>query len=305
MSAQCVRCGAPAGDAFVCRRESRELAQALLVAAGHAEDAEAVITGQVRYGSGGGNSGEDPLPGNLGAAARLAVIGKTIGGWTGHVLDAAGMELPRWRRLAGPPCRDGVRCPHDSCHAVRRQFPFGGTGTAALWLAGEVDRLRRLPAAGEAFRDLHRACDDLARLVDRPAERDLVGMCDCGTTLYAPHGRTVVQCPLKTCKLIWDVERSRDILRRALGDRLVTAAEGAKLASFWDERSSRQILALIGAWVRHGLVVSHGEVLVKHKHRECEDDCTKIVDRIHTYRFGDIADRLAQTPRRNRQGAPA
>jgi len=282
LSTPCVRCGAPAGDAFVCRRESRELAELLVTAAGHAEDAEAVITGQVRYGSGGGRSGEDPLPGNLGAASRYRGIENTVVMWARDVSESTGEPVPV---LVWP-----------SVNVL---------AAACRFLAGQVGALAGGAAAGEAFTDLTRACVDLARLVDRPAERDLVGMCDCGTTLYAPHGRTVVQCPLKTCKLVWDVERSRDILRRALGDRLVTAAEGAKLASFWDERSSRQILALVGSWVRHGLLVSHGEVLVKHRHRDCEDDCATAVDRIHTYRFGDLADRLAQTPRRQRQGAEA
>lgn len=50
----CVRCTRPMADqAYVCLPEAQELAETLSAAAGHAVDAEAVITRQTRYGGGG------------------------------------------------------------------------------------------------------------------------------------------------------------------------------------------------------------------------------------------------------------
>jgi hypothetical protein len=288
LSTPCVRCGA-ATDAFVCHPEAQALAAELLVAAGHAEDAEAVLTSQVRYGAGSRGSNEDPMP-NVSAAGRFSRIEATFGTWTRHILEETLQELPRWRRLAGPPCRGGVRCPHGSCHAIRRVWPFSSTGTAAAWLATEVEWLRWRPEADEAFRELHDACAALARLVDRPPDKDLVGVCDCGKVLYATAGRAVIQCPERTCKLVWHVERSREILRRALDDKLFTAAEAARLAVRLDsgDRSTEQVRKLITKWAGRALLVAHG-----------------LADGEPTYRFGDVVDRLAVTARRNREGAAA
>jgi hypothetical protein len=254
----CVRCGRPTPDGYVCAPEAVSLAEGLVRAAGHAEDAEAVISRQTRHGAGSRGGSSEPMPVDLAAAERYRTIENTVGTWTRIAEDLSGdlAPLPAWPTL-------------------------NQTAIAAGWLSGHVDDLRKHPAAGEAFAELTAACEDLARLVDRPADKELVGMCDCGKVLYAARGKAVIQCPMPTCKLTWDVAQSRDVLRRALGDKLVSAADAARFAAYWDERNQAQIAALIRKWAERSQILAHGEL----------DDGP-------VYRFGDVADRLARTPRR-------
>ena len=163
MSASCVRCGAPT-DATVCRPEALSLAETLVIAAGHAEDAEAVVARQVRHGSGGGHGGGDPLPYDPVASVRLGAVAMVARFWTEDLRD--GEPLPPWRRMAGPQCKIGVRCPHLSCAALRVINPSSALAQAFQWLSGQTEALRRHPAADEAFRELRDACADLERLND-------------------------------------------------------------------------------------------------------------------------------------------
>ncbi|WP_412736987.1 hypothetical protein [Krasilnikovia sp. MM14-A1259] len=197
--------------------------------------------------------------------------------------------------MAGPMCTGlAGSCGHDSCASIRRRWPGPSLALEAAWLSRQVEWLRKHQAAAEAFEDLHRACEALARLVDRPPDKDLVGMCDCGKVLYAPQGADVVRCPESNCRLKWNVAESRGILRKALDGRLVTAAEAARLGQYLDtDRTQEQIRKLINAWASRHMIAAHGQA---------EDDDGLIEA---TYRFGDISDRLARTPRRSRQGAAA
>lgn len=261
MSAQCALCGAPSPDAYVDQHCGLKLAQRLTEAAGHAEDADAVISRQTRYGSGGQGGAGEPLPVDLTAADRLRAIGNTLTTWARVIAEETDGSI--WVWMNNP--------------AVE----------AAHWLAGRVDDLRQHPAADEAFKELNDACRDLERLVDRPADKELVGVCDCGKVLYAPKGRSTVRCPEPTCKLTWDVEQSRDVLRRHLGDKLVTAAEAARLVAYLDsDRTQDNIRKLIAARVKSGQIVAHGEF-----------------DGEETYRFSEVAALLATIPKRERRVA--
>ena len=291
MSARCVRCGAPT-DATICRAEARTLADELLVAAGHAEDAWTVIARQTRYGAGSRGGRERPLPVDLAASADFDAVENTLTTWFRHVAET---RPP----LTGPAC---MGCGHDSCEAIRDRQPPATLADATRWLARQIGWLRVRPEAEEAFDELHDACRILARLVDRPGAPGLrlVGMCDCGRILYAPHGRDTVTCKNSTCGASWNVERSQQILRKALDERLVTAGEAAHLGAFLDtDRTQKQIRALVDAWARRRRIEARGEVSEEHRHRpDCETECELLLDWIPTYRFGDIAARMAVTPRR-------
>jgi len=281
LSAECTRCGRPT-DGTVCHPEASALADALGIAAGHAEDAETVIARQARYGGGSRGGSDEPLPVDLTASARLDAVENTIGTWARHVVDARGTELPARRPRLGPTC-ERIDCGHGSCLAIALRRPPRTLAAAAGWLSTQVEWLRHRPEAGEAFDELHDACTQLARLVDRPPDRDLVGMCDCGKVLYAAHGRTLIQCPQPRCKLVWHVERSRDILRRALDDKLFTAAEAARLLVHLDDgdRGTEQIRKLINKWAERGRITADGEIGGE-----------------PVYRFGDLGERLAGATRR-------
>jgi hypothetical protein len=263
----CVRCGRPTADGYACHGCAQGLAQVLTVAAGHAEDAEAVLARQTRYGAGGRGGNDEPLPVDLTAATRYRAVENAIGGWARHVSEATGDAIP-------PPVWPTLNT----------------TAIAAQYLAARVGQLRGWPEAGEAFKELHDTCAQLSRLVDRPADRDLVGMCDCGKTLYAASGRTVVQCPAVTCKLVWNVAESRDILRRALDGKLVTASEAARLAAYLDgDRTQDAIRKLIASRAAGGQLGAHGQI---------GDE--------PAYRFGEVVAVLATIQRRRtREGAAA
>lgn len=288
MTVTCVCCGRPMPDqAYVCRPEAQDLADALLAAAGHAEDAETLSARGARLGAARGG-GDTPLP-DLSRSARYAHAANAITTWARVAMEETGRR-PVWRPAIGPLCPPtGLRCEHGSCEAIRRRTPPDAVALCAAWLAQQVDWLRKHPAAAEAFAELHQACAELARLVDVPPDKDLVGMCDCGKVLYAAHGRKHVTCPVETCKLRWNVEESRDILRKALDDKLVTAADAARLGQYLDsDRTQEQIRKLINAWSSRSLIVAHGEI-------EGEP----------TFRFGDVSARLARTPRRTPARASA
>lgn len=297
MTNLCVRCGRPTPDGYCCSGCASELADALLVASGHAEDAEAVIARQTRYGAGSRGGSEARLGYDPTASARYAAVIRTVGR-VGQDLTESGVRPPGpWRAAAGPLCapqRPGdqprdrrreepwYRCEHTSCMAIRDRTPPTPLAAELMWLTQCMRNLRRHPAADEHFKDLHDACAELARLVDRPADKELVGMCDCGKVLYAANGNSVVTCPTPTCKLHWNVAESRNILRRSLDGKLVTAAEAARLSGFLDsDRTQDQIRKLINKWAQRGDLAAHGEI-----------------DGEPTFRFGDVFERLARTQRR-------
>lgn len=317
----CACCAKPLADgSVVCRADGLSLAVRLREAAGHAEDAWTVIARQTRYGGGGGarkaeaepeanghtnrrnpvvafgwqasverpKAGAlrpEPVPVDLSAAERLAEVTNVITTWARHVCEERETELPARRPMLGPACVD---CLHVSCAGVRRRLPPSELGEAAAWLATQVEWLRMRPEAREAFDELEDACRMLRGLVDRPAERLLVGMCDCGKVLYAPPGRREIQCPEETCQLPWHVERSRDILMRHLNGTVVTAAEGARLAAYLSDRTQDAIRKLIASRARTGQLAAHGRL-----------------DEEPAYRFGEITSMLAAIPRRHREGAVA
>lgn len=270
MKLQCAQCGRELADALVCGPCASALAQTLQIASGHAEDAEAVIARQVRYSAGGSGGSDEPMPVDLTAATRFGAVENTFGTWARDLSESTGEPIPApvWPQL-------------------------NVAAIAAAFLARHVDLIRTGPAAAEAFDELHDACTQLARLVDRPADKELVGVCDCGKVLYAAAGRTLVVCPMPTCKLPWNVAESRDILRRHLGDKLVTVPEAARLAAYLDsDRTQDNIRKLIAARVRSGLLVPHGGIEVEGAIEP-------------TYRFSEVAALLADIPRRNRERTAA
>jgi hypothetical protein len=230
---------------------------------------------QARHGTGGGASGKpgSALPLDLGATARLDGVRTALTTWWRHIAEER--VGGTWVVFAGEPIEQ-----------------------AAIWLSGQLEWMRHRPECVEFLRDIT-ACHRIIRGIVEPGQhRVIVGLCDCGKTLYALPGRQTVTC--KDCELTWDVDDSRDALRGHLDDRLVTAAEAAHLAGFLDtDRSAVQIRKLVNKWSERGVLSKHGDVRVKHQHRDiCPAGCVTTTDVIDTYRFGDIAGRIADTPRR-------
>lgn len=313
----CVRCGRPTADGYACHGCGRELAQALTVAAGHAEDAWTVIARQARVGTAGSTRQPEPEPVTDEDLRRNPV---NAFGWQ------ASIERPTAGALRPEPTPADLGA-LDRLHAVENTMTtwarivaeeHGGaiwvpmrsaTAEAAAWLASRTTELRHHPAAKEAFKELHDACHQLERLVDRPADnRHLIGICDCGKVLYAPWNWTVIQCKDKTCGATWNLSDGQDILLRHLDGKLVTAAEAVHLAGYLDaERSADAIRKLIEKWAARHQLVPHGVVYREPTDAERRKDPEAYPVAVPTYRFGDIRDLLAQTPRRERkrEGAAA
>lgn len=305
----CLRCGQPLADgALICRAEAQQLAQALTDAAGHAQDAQGGSPRQSGYAGGGRAAyGEAPMP-DLRRAVQLDRIATAVD-TTARMLVEDGYAKPRpvWRPAAGPLCPPtGYRCPHRSCEQIRDRTPPAELAQALTWLSAQTEALRKHPAARQAFRDLHDCATTLERLVDRPPSgHRLVGMCDCGRILYAPHGRDVVRCP-KPCGAEWNVTESQDILLSHLDDKLVTVPDALDMAGWLDtDRTREQIRKLIAGWVKRGQLAAHGHIWRDPTDAEVRTDPEAYPVAVPTYRFGEIRNRLAETPRRNREGAAA
>lgn len=308
MTAQCVVCSRPMADtAYACTSCARGLAETLRTAAGHAEDAEAVIARQTRYGTGGRSRSDEGLTPDWKRSSQFGAITTTISRWADTVTTATGRR-PRWKPQIGPLCPPtGQRCHHDSCAGIRRQIVASQLALQTAWLSRQTETIRKHPDAGTAFRELRDACTKLEWLVDRPADnRHLIGICNCGKVLYAPWNWTTIQCKDKTCGATWNLSDGQDILLRHLDGKLVTAGEAVYLAGHLDpERSAEAIRKLVEKWtVRHQLI-PHGQVMREPTPAELKADPAIGLVAVPTYRFGDIRDLLAQTPRRNRQGAAA
>lgn len=305
----CPSCGASVADAYVCKRCASALAGALRTAAGHAEDAWTVIARQTRYGGAGGARAVEAEPVAVSPANRRNPV--TAFGW------AASVERPKAGALRPEPgpadsgAFDRLCAVENTITTWARDLGADVTGLAAAarWLAEHVDELRQHQAAGEAFDELTGACRQLERLVDRPADdRRLVGVCDCGTVLYARPGWTTIACKVTTCGATWNTGDGQDILMRHLDDRLVTASEAARLAAYLadGDRTQEQIRALITGWARRNLVLAHGQTWRDPTEAEQRADPPVLGPvAVPTYRFGEIRARLAQTPRRERKSEGA
>jgi hypothetical protein len=273
----CAVCGRPTPDGYACVADAvdrpRQLLAEIQDMLGAALD---VAHRQARHGTGGGASGKpgSALPLDLGATARLDGVQTALTTWARHIAEERGADGPRAEHYGHP------------------------INAAVSWLYGHLEWMRHREECTEFLADVRKAHRIVRGIAEPGQHRVIVGLCDCGKTLYAVAGRQTVTC--KDCELIWDVDDSREGLRGHLDDRLVTAAEAAHLAGFLDtDRSAVQIRKLVNKWSERGQLAKHGDVRIKHQHRDsCPAGCAAVMDVIDTYRFGDIAGRIADTPRR-------
>lgn len=189
----------------------------------------------------------EPLPVDLNASARASHAFNHVATWARLVEEERGIQLEV----------------HRGEHAA---------AVAAAWLLGQLEWIRHQPFADEAFEQLKAAGAVIQRIVDRPSDEELVGVCDCGLYLYARRGRSTVQC---RCGLAWDVRQSRVSLTDALRDRLVTVAEAATLGVIaYPDLQREKVRKLVQSWVRtdrpnhligqpsvDGVVYSFGEII--------------------------------------------
>lgn len=271
----CDLCGNPS-DGYVCRRCSDETAGYLKYVVDLAGEVETNVARLARYATRGGHRAAQleeepgpkaagglrptPLPVDLNASARAAHAFNAVTTWARMVEDDRGVRAP------------GV---------LRGEHP---AAVAAAFLIEQLDWLRHQPQADEAMEQLRAAGATIQRIVDRPPDTEIVGVCDCGTHLYARVGAPTVTC--RDCGARWDVQESRDSLRETLRGYLMTAAEAAVLLAFFeltgDRQRSRKTIVM---WAQRGQIQARGQV-----------------DGGPIYLFGEILDRATRVAQ---QPAPA
>lgn len=266
----CDICGNPT-DGYVCQRDTADTAPYLRDVVELADEVETNVARLARYAHHGGrralmpDTGPDtdpderrplpvrmhgwmarnekpsagalrpePLPVDLNASARAAVAFNDVTTWARAVLDDRGHQLPD---------------PQPGEHPA---------AVAARYLLGEIGWIRHQQFAAECLEQLRAAGAVIRRIVDSPPERELVGRCDCGETLYAYKGAATITCP--ECNLRWDVDESRQSLIDALREHLVTASEAAVLLALWGFDGNRDRLRkTIVMWSVRGHIVARGE----------------------------------------------
>ncbi len=231
----CANCSRPVVDmSYVCDRCAGKLEVELRRVALVAGEAMTTIAKQARIGSGGRRTEpEVPLPLNLSAAADHDAAVSTLTTWARHVHESSGRPLPT---VDGHPL-----------------------AALALWLVDQLGWLRHRQEAVQAFDEIADACRVLERVVDRAAERIIVGQCACTEYLYAVRGREHVTC--SGCGTQYDVETARSLLRESLDRSLFTAAEIAMLAKYLGVAGERSAVRhKITVWADRGLVTRHADI---------------------------------------------
>jgi hypothetical protein len=264
----CDRCGRPVVDSsYVCTDCVRPVRRDLETVAKVAGEAATTVAKLDRIGHGSRRSDPDPpLPVNLEAGEDHDAAVNVLTTWARHVHESSGRALP----------------------AVDGQHPLA---VLATWLVDQLDWLRHRREATEAVEGLSEACRILVRVVDRPPERIVVGQCPCGEYLYAIRAAPAVTC--RSCGASYDVDATRAMLRRQLGQTLMTAAEIATLATYLGLTGSRGTTRkLINQWASRGLIAAHGSYHVDDEDQADEDGVAGL------FRFGDVIERLAVSRRR-------
>lgn len=264
MTATCIRCQRP-DQAYACDPCTRPLHRLLVQAAALADETLTTITRQDRLPNRGGAARPDPEPWTS-ADGALRPTALPVNMHAVEIVDRATNTLTTWARLIGE--ERGALMPEPGMlHQATR---------SALHIAAHLDWLRHRPQIAEALDELEDACRDLVRVVDRPADLQLVGACDCGVRLYAKAKATSVTC--RACGANVDTASRWDTTWQQAQDRLVTAAEAASLLHIEGLATNRdRARKTIIMWGQRHAISQRGT-----------NPSGQPV-----YRYGDIADRMA------------
>jgi hypothetical protein len=271
---RCDLCGNPVGPSeYVCERCTSETARYLRDAE-LAGEVETTVALQARYAVSGGRRAADAYPDDPPGVSRPQIRAETFG-W------AASREQPERNALRPGRLIVDLNASAKAAHAFnavttwarhveetrgeqapdvqRGQHPVA---VAAAWLLGQLDWLRHQREAEEAFTQLQAAGATIRRIVDRPPDQQIVGVCDCGTRLYAYAGAATCTCPNAACALRWDVHESRDRMWDAVHGYLYTANEAALLLMIHGlgGYSRRKWAKRITMWHQRNLITPRGEI---------------------------------------------
>ena len=263
MTNPCAICARPQPDqAYACQLDTDRVYRWLGDIADATPAARDVATGQTRRGIATRSNGDGGIPLNLGAGARLDAVQNALTTWARHIVEERGISGPQI-------AVDGRTGSGEGDPLI----------ASAQWLRGQLGWARHRREIVELHRDIAAARRIIVGIIDRPAGRLLVGACDCGAVLYAKTGTGTVTC--RDCDSAWDVHASRDTLRQALDDKLLTAAQVAALAVVADPDLDRQrVRRLVNVWGHRG----PGKGGIETRGHSPEGD--------PLYRFGDARERV-------------
>ena len=292
-------CGRPAPDATLCPKCAQNLQDTITDIRHHWCDLDTIRTRQTRYGRGGGRPAETPLP----IDARFAGLEWTYrrdknhpdnpecGLWEATIpagtalLETARNTIGTWARVliedqppVGGPLCDQPWCLHVSCNRIRRRTPpRDNIPSACNYLLRNADPIRTADYAAELADELSDLCEQLRRMIDRPADKWFAGPCDtCRRDLYARTGMITVICP--DCENTYDVDARRAWLLQQAEDRLANASLLARSVSWL---GAQPLTAeRVRQWAGRGRIMAKGHETIGGR-------------MLPTYRIGDALDLLA------------
>jgi len=196
-STECQPCGAALSDGtVVCKDCLSKLGKDLISVSWLVRELEVALTRQSRFSRAqGARSATRPLPWEERAAVVERELATVIGMWAGVIRDLTTPAI-------GP----------------ERPLP-AGTWRRALYLAGNLPRLRSHPEANTAHQQLTGVIRKARAVIDRPPDQVTYGLCGnddpdetgratrvpCDAYLYAsPHEKRIIRC--RKCGAEYSVE---------------------------------------------------------------------------------------------------
>lgn len=225
-------------EAYVCESCLDTLGAALGDCAWLGEELETSVTRQrgVDYsrgasGKGGRKARDRPLPASQGPAGARDHLRAVLVSWVRFCEAGA---------VRSSDHRPGL--PADTLEAMSR------------WLLWRVDGLGLHELGAHAVDEIGQAVDRARRAIDSPPERQYLGVCpSCGGGLWTSRGSAWARCA--NCGQQVDAATIRDQLLTDLEDRLVTAAEAARLITGLGIATERDALRRrINTWHRRGRI---------------------------------------------------
>lgn len=261
-------CGRPTRDsAYGCENCGDELRRALADSPWWAEQLEITTTKQQAKRPGASGRGNVGLPWH----DKAADLGHAL---RNHLVTTVRLCEEEHVRHSSP--YDGL--PEDTIPAI------------STWLMWRVDGLMFNAAFGDVLRDAVQIEKNAAWMIDRQPDRMFLGPCRfrqvCGGVVYSKPGEKTAKC--RACGTEYDVVQQRDDLQKQLDDRLCTAAEIAKLATYLGIDAERDVVRRrINRW-HNGEVIRPASWITNERTGE----------RTPRFRFGDVLPRLAATYQR-------
>lgn len=142
--------------------------------------------------------------------------------------------------------------------SIRHQSPNPNPPAESLqamsgWLLWRIDGLGLSDMGADAVTEIASATARCWAVIDRPAERQYAGPCECGKDLYSKPGAKLTKC--KACDREYDVEAMREWMRAGVRGRLVTAREGTTLLGRFDLPTAQKT---IDSWHERKRILDHG-----------------------------------------------